>query len=148
MRQWWEEEFDGIVRLNIYRDDIKRAAYVTNLVFRAGIYELFSFAKDNNIPILIFTAGVADIIEMKLEKENLISNNVTIVGNRFVFADGGLIVGYSQPLVYTSNKNLIARDLDYKIHADIAFLLGDHPKDIEMCDDANHTKVIRFGFLN
>ena len=148
MRKWWEEEFDGIAKLNLYKDDIKRAAYMPNLKMRDGIVELFIFAKNNNIPILIFTAGVADIIEMKLEKENLLSNNIEIVGNRFVFAEDGRVIDHVRPVVYVGNKHLIAQTWDAKVHGDTVFLLGDHPTDIQMCDDSNHNKVIRFGFLN
>ncbi len=148
MRKWWEEEFGGMAKLSIYREDIKRAAYIPNLKMRDGITELFAFAKSNNIPILIFTAGVADIIEMKLEKEGLLNDNVTIVGNRFIFDNKGLIIGNTKPVIYVGNKHLVAQTWDVKMHADVAFLLGDHPTDAKMCDDNNHEKVIRFGFLN
>ena len=148
MKKWWEEEFDGLTKFNLYKNDLKRAAYMPNLLLREGIVEFFTFAKTNNIPVLIFTAGVADIIEMKLEKENLLSDNISIIGNRFVFDKDGLIIDHIKPVVYVGNKHAIARTWDAKVHGDIAFLLGDHPSDVYMCDDANHQKVIRFGFLN
>lgn len=55
---------------------------------------------------------------------------------------------FVKPVFYIGNKHLIAREIEGKAHAKNAFLLGDHPTDASMCDDANHESVIRFGFLN
>ncbi len=158
MREWWIEEFGGVTRYKVHKDDIKKAATSDTLVLRPYVKELFEIAKDNNIPILILTAGVADIIIYKLAKEGLLSlddeggiesnKNVKVIGNRFIYDEYGYVTGTIAPLVYIMNKYEIMKSLDKKIHADTAFVLGDHPADINMCDPANHKKVIRFGFLN
>ena len=148
MAEWWIKEFEGYILHKSTKQDVLDTAQRPDLKFRDGASDLFDFARESSIPILIFTAGLADIIEMKLEKESLLSDNVRIVGNRFVFDDDGLIIDYVRPIVYVGNKHLIAQTWDAKVHADTAFLLGDHPTDVQMCEDANHGKVIRFGFLN
>lgn len=97
---------------------------------------------------MVFTAGPADIIDVKLKKEGLFFENVTVVGNRFIFDTQGIALDYAKPIVFVGNKHLVAQAMDEKIHADTVFLFGDHPTDAEMCQDTNHEKVFRFGFLN
>ncbi len=157
MREWWVEEFDGITRYQVHKDDIKKAAASDTLMLRPYVRELFALAKENNIPILILTAGVADIIIYKLAREGLIdvdnegnikNESIQIIGNRFTYDEDGYVSGTLAPLVYIMNKYDIMKSLDKKIHADTAFVLGDHPADVSMCDPTNHKQVIRFGFLN
>ena len=157
MREWWVEEFDGVTRYKVNKDDIKKAAASDTLVLRPYVKELFVLAEENDIPILILTAGVANIIEYKLAKEglieiddtgNIVNKNIKVVGNKFKYDNEGYIIGTIPPLVYTMNKYDIMKSLDKNIHADTAFVLGDHPADINMCDPVNHKEVISFGFLN
>jgi 5'-nucleotidase len=148
MEEWWEKEFELTVEGGLYKDELMKEEALSHMVFRHGARELFSFAKEHNIPLLVFTAGVADAIEYKLQREELLSPNLTIVGNRFIFGENGKATGYVKPVVFVGNKHLVAQSFESKVHHDVAFVLGDHPTDAEMCLDANHAKVLRFGFLN
>lgn len=142
------KEFELTVEGGLYKDKLMKEEALSPMVFRHGARELFSFAKEHNIPLLVFTAGVADAIEYKLQREELLSPNVTIVGNRFIFDNSGKATQYVRPVVFVGNKHLVAQSFESKVHHDVAFVLGDHPTDAEMCLDANHAKVLRFGFLN
>ncbi len=157
MREWWVKEFEGIIKHKLNIESVKKAAASETLVLRAYVQELFQLAKVNSIPILILTAGVADIIIYKLAKEGLIdidsegnikNENIKVVGNKFKYGIDGDVIEVLSPLVYTMNKYEIMKSIDKKIHADIAFVIGDHPADISMCDPVNHQEVISFGFLN
>lgn len=157
MREWWVKEFEGIIKHKLDIESVKKAAANGTLVLRPYVKELFKLAKENDIPILILTAGVADIIIYKLAKEGLIeidndgniqNKNIKVVGNKFRYGINGDVVEVLSPLVYTMNKYEIMKSIDKKIHADIAFVIGDHPADINMCDPVNHKEVISFGFLN
>ncbi len=157
MIKWWQEEFEGVVNYKVHLDDIKRASRSENLVLRRNVKELFEYAKSNNIPVLILTAGVADIIKYKLEYERIVeldengkikNNNIKIVGNSFAYDNDGYVREAMPPLVHTMNKYEIMREIDKKLHADVAIVIGDHPADILMCDKSNHSEVISFGFLN
>ena len=148
MEEWWNKEFEITIAGGLTLDMIHSAGNSERLVFRENVRELFLFAYEQQIPLLVFTAGIANIIDIKLEKEGLSFPNVQVVGNRFLFDTEGKAVTYTKPVVYVGNKHLIAQSFVDKIHHDIVFLLGDHPTDADMCHDDNHTKVIRFGFLN
>ncbi len=148
MKEWWEKDFEIRTRGFIRKEMLESDVCLLHPVFRDGARELFTFAHTYGIPFLVFTAGFADIIEYKLQKEGLLFDNVCIIGNRFIFDEEGVVRDFVKPVIYIGNKHLIAREIEGKAHAKTVFLLGDHPTDASMCDDANHDRVIRFGFLN
>ncbi len=148
MKEWWTKELEASAECRFSKDLLALAATSQGLSLRDSARELFSFSKTHAIPFLVFTAGHADVVEAKLKQEGLLYGNVQIFGNHFSFDEEGSCNGFMKPLVYVDNKHLVAREIEGKVHAKTAFLLGDHPTDASMCDEANHESVIRFGFLN
>lgn len=78
---------------------------------RDGSAEAFMKLRDQHIPLVIVSAGIGDIIELILERENLLTSNVTIVSNFLKFTENKIngtltIQGYKETqLVHIFNKN-------------------------------------------
>ncbi|KAH1230203.1 Cytosolic 5'-nucleotidase 3A [Glycine max] len=71
-------------------DSIRQSVANANIAFREGVCELFEFLEERDAPVLIFSAGLADIIEEVLrQKLHRSFKNVRIVSNRMVFDDDG-----------------------------------------------------------
>lgn len=59
-----------------------------------------------NVPMLVFSAGLGDIIQAVLQHEQLLLPNVKLVSN-FLKYKNGIVNGFSDeyPLIHTFNKN-------------------------------------------
>ena len=89
------------------------------IVFREGIhaflrklsrqpYNFFMIiesCKENKIPLLVFSAGLGDIIREIMLQANLFSSNMHIVSNMMIFDEENVCVGFKDPLVHVFNKN-------------------------------------------
>ncbi|MBA0775925.1 hypothetical protein Gotri_011007, partial [Gossypium trilobum] len=112
--------------------------------------------QEKDVPVLIFSAGLADIIEEVLrQKVHRYFKNIKIVSNQMVFDDSGRLVSFKGKLIHSLNKNEHALDIDGAV-ADNAsvkqrtnvLLLGDHTGDLGMSDGLNYENRISVGFLN
>ncbi|MBA0808830.1 hypothetical protein Gohar_024539 [Gossypium harknessii] len=123
--------------------------------------------QEKDVPVLIFSAGLADIIEEVLrQKVHRYFKNIKIVSNQMVFDDSGRLVSFKGKLIHSLNKNEHALDMATPLHdqtggidgavADNAsvkqrtnvLLLGDHTGDLGMSDGLNYENRISVGFLN
>ncbi|BBN70017.1 5'-nucleotidase, partial [Prunus dulcis] len=99
-------------------DGIRQSVADSTIAFREGVVELFEFLEwkteknlfslsysitvslyphlqERDIPILIFSAGLADIIEEVLrQKIHRLFKNVKIVSNRMIFDNNGHLVSF------------------------------------------------------
>ncbi|KAH1230201.1 Cytosolic 5'-nucleotidase 3A [Glycine max] len=98
-------------------DSIRQSVANANIAFREGVCELFEFLEERDAPVLIFSAGLADIIEEVLrQKLHRSFKNVRIVSNRMVFDDDGRLVTFKGKLIHSLNKNEHALDMAAPVH--------------------------------
>ncbi|ESQ52539.1 hypothetical protein EUTSA_v10016992mg [Eutrema salsugineum] len=168
MEEWWSKTHDLLIEGGLTYDAIKKSVANSSIAFREGVTELFGFLEKLEIPVLIFSAGLADVIEEVL-RQNLhrTFKNVKIVSNRMVFDDDGRLVSFKGKLIHVLNKNEHALDMAAPLHdqlgADIGeeeegnayvkqrtnvLLLGDHLGDLRMSDGLSYETRICIGFLN
>lgn len=58
--------------------------YLVKLIsrlFRSGTTEAFNKLSSLNVPIVVLSAGIGDVVKLILKHENLMTDNVTIVSN-------------------------------------------------------------------
>jgi cytosolic 5'-nucleotidase 3 len=152
MKQWWEEHKDLLVRSGmnkcVIEDIIKRYPHL----FRDGTLEFFDMLAQNNIPLLIFSAGNGNLIEGYLEKEDRKTANVHVFSNTFEFDEEGRAVGYKNEVIHTFNKS--EHSLDDESYRELikkrnhVLLLGDSLGDLGMVDESTANVVLKIGFLN
>ncbi|RHN81247.1 putative phosphoric monoester hydrolase [Medicago truncatula] len=166
MEEWWGKTHGLLIEGGLTYESIKQSVANANIAFREGVSELFEFLEERDIPVLIFSAGLADIIEEVLRQKLRRSfKNVKIVSNRMVFNNGQL-VSFKGKLIHSLNKNEHALDMAAPVHerfGDIdgptddndllkkrtnVLLLGDHTGDLGMSDGLNYDTRISVGFLN
>ena len=72
--------------------------------------ELIQTFYERKIPMLIFSAGIADVLEevIKVEsKRSTIQENVSVVSNRCIFGGSAVdrrLVGFEDPVFHVFNK--------------------------------------------
>lgn len=154
MEEWWQKHIHLLIKHKLSRKSIRKVSYHKSLIVRNGIIDLFSFAKDNGIPIIIFSASGtgSDSIRFFLERHAILFENVTIISNRFEYKDD-LVTAYIPPLIHALNKDEAVLGLFPEIHKMIlerkdVLLFGDSMNDVNMVLDHNHRRVVRVGLLN
>ncbi|XP_066386604.1 uncharacterized protein [Miscanthus floridulus] len=167
MEEWWEKTHGLLIEGGLTLEAITKSVSDAAIVFREGVVELFEYLEERDIPVLVFSAGLADIIEevfrQKLHKS---FKNIKIVSNRMVFNEEGRLVAFKGKTIHVLNKNEHALDMAAPVHGNRGdpngfiddyslvkkrtnvLLLGDHIGDLGMSDGLNYENRIAVGFLN
>ncbi|XP_075495466.1 uncharacterized protein LOC142532838 isoform X2 [Primulina tabacum] len=167
MEEWWEKTHGLLIEGGLTFDAIRSSVANSKIAFRDGVIELFEILEKSNVPVLIFSAGLADIIQEVLrQKLHRSFDNVKIVSNRMVFDQSGNLVSFKGKTIHVLNKNEHAIDMAGLVHGQLGdpngitndassvklrtnvLLLGDHIGDLGMSDGLNYNTRISVGFLN
>lgn len=114
-------------------------------------FEILALA---DIPILVFSAGIGNVIEAILRHHNAKTSNVKVAANFFEF-DQDTISGFRNPgrPIHSYNKNLRIYEngnefpSDWQLRSNV-ILLGDNLGDSEMADGfENAENILKIGFL-
>jgi len=151
MIEWWNLLFNAAIEDGVSRKIIDDIVKSNNIHLRDGAVEFFSKVNKNNIPLLIFSAGLGDIISEFLKSKKAYSPNIHIISNFFTWKNGKA-TGIKLPLVHSFNKNeLLIKNSSYFPVIEKrknVILLGDLIEDVKMAEGLNHDCVIKIGFMN
>ncbi|KAI4351235.1 hypothetical protein L6164_005611 [Bauhinia variegata] len=167
MEEWWGKTHTLLIEGGLTYESIRQSVANSSIAFRDGVIELFEFLEERDIPVLIFSAGLADIIEEVLrQKLHRSFKNVKIVSNRMVFDNNSRLISFKGKLIHSLNKNEHALDMAAPVHEQLGdtdvpsddnasvkkrtnvLLLGDHTGDLGMSDGLNYETRVSVGFLN
>ena len=153
MIQWWQSAHDLMVQNRVNRAQLPVMVAESNLGLRRGARELLAELAAADVPVLIFSAGIADVITEFLRQQGCLYPNINVVSNRMRFDDAGDLVGFSSLLIHTLNKNAatLMQTGDGWTHdpnRTHVLLLGDNMGDIHMSDGLDISERLAVGFLN
>lgn len=159
MNEWWELAHGALLAENVtrqvFRDMVKdREAFF----FRSRTRELVALAAQHQVPFLIFSAGLGDLIDAAVERENW-GASVHVISNHLEFdAADGVARRFRHHNIHTfSKKEAVLPELheDWArevmpegAHRKHVILLGDSIGDIHMAEGIAHDEVLKIGFLN
>ncbi|KAJ3359524.1 hypothetical protein HDU91_004902 [Kappamyces sp. JEL0680] len=152
MIAWWTAAHDNVVSLCLERKDIAEIVQESRFVFRPRLREFLDLLESKQIPLLIFSAGLHDIIyEILHSQPNLWKEHMDIVSNKMIFNEHDICVGFEDPLIHVLNKSEAGMGKDH--HAKIAhrssvIVMGDSLGDLAMADGVAHDVKLTIGFLN
>lgn len=147
MDEWYTKHLNLLIKYKLTSPDIKKSLKNKTINLRKDAQELFKTAYEYNIPIIILSAGISNIIEEFLKENNCLYDNVYIISNIIKFKDG-IIKTFRDKMIHSMNKGEIK--LPPKVKEIIknkqeAILLGDNLSDIKMAPQ--NKKIIKVGFL-
>lgn len=149
MKEWANKSFT-LVSKYITENIIHKAVESANIHFREGAKEFLVEMHSRNIPVIIMSSGVGNIVKAFLEKEKCLFDNVKIVSNFFEFKEGKAYIDLDS-IMATLNKEYkkIPEDIRVKIEEkENALLFGDLIEDIKMANEEKLSNTITFGFLD
>ena len=152
MIEWWQKHMELLMEdgmnLNVVEDIIQRHSPT----MRQGAKEFFRVLYEKQVPLLIFSAGIGNLIEGFLKKEGMFYDNVHIIANFYDFDEEGNLKGYRSKIVHPFNKSEVqlTNTPYFKGIAERknVILLGDLIADLEMTKGIEHDTILKIGFLN
>ncbi|CAB1312243.1 unnamed protein product [Coregonus sp. 'balchen'] len=143
MVEWWTSVHELLIQQKIRRD----------LLAQAGYKVFFDRLQEQQVPLLIFSAGLGDILEEVIRQNHVFHPNVHVISNYMDFDQSGVLRAFKGQLIHTFNKREGAllhaahfRELQERPNV---LLLGDSLGDLTMADGVVHTQhTLTIGFLN
>ena len=152
MQEWWETHEKLVVESGMHKKIIDDILEKYPKMFREGAMEFLDFLYAHNIPLLIFSSGIGNLIEGYLKKENKLTPNIHILSNTFNFNSEGYATGYKNRIIHVLNKSETKiKDPKYReliSQRTNVILLGDSLGDLGMVNDLDTNFIIKIGFLN
>ncbi|KAA8581518.1 hypothetical protein FQN60_003099, partial [Etheostoma spectabile] len=130
MVEWWTKVHELLIQQRIRKDMLAQA-----------------------VPLLIFSAGVGDVLEEVIRQNHVFLPNVHIISNYMDFDETGVLRAFKGQLIHTFNKREGAlshaaglRELHGRPNV---LLLGDSLGDLTMADGVSEQQnILTIGYLN
>uniref|UniRef100_A0A8B9HV18 5'-nucleotidase n=1 Tax=Astyanax mexicanus TaxID=7994 RepID=A0A8B9HV18_ASTMX len=153
MVEWWTKAHNLLVEQQIGKDQLAEAVRESNAMLREGYQGFFDLLKHHSIPLLIFSAGVGDILEEVMRHNGMFHPNVRVFSNYMEYNEKGVLCAFKEPLIHTFNKKesaLLNPDMFGQLQdRPNILLLGDSLGDLTMADGIqNAQNILRIGYLN
>jgi len=157
MQEWYRQSHALLLEESISEETIRQAVADANIRIRPGFAELRREAATRGIPLVVYSAGLGNVVKEVLCQCVEKGEQLPVVSNWLRFGPGGgNACGFDEPLVHMFNKDG-ARLLEQLGEAewralsrgrDTALLLGDGLGDCTMTDGLGMRTIVRLGFLN
>ena len=150
MKEWWQLHINLFYEYGIKEQAVKNAVALGNLKYRDGAKEFLKKMNELNVPVIIISAGIGNVIEEFLKLENDYYDNIKIISNFIVFENGEFkeIAG---EIIHALNKNIVRLDEHSKHNLENRkniLLFGDGYADLKMISEKDKENAITIGFLD
>lgn len=150
MRLWQTASYQLLLKYQVREEDIRRILNMSDMVMlRSGAKEFIRYLNENNIPLIISSAGISNFIKELLILNGCYSSNIFIYGNTLEFCNGQ-IVDSNREIIHSMNKNNITLSDDFyeKVKdKNYTLVIGDQLSDLDMIKKLPVKESISFGFL-
>ena len=151
MQDWWNKHLDLFIKYKFTEDLFHKTSSDKSVMeLRKGFKEFLSFLKERNIPLVIISAGLTNVIKAFLIEHEIDLDNIYIISNEIYF-ENGVSKGIAHEIIHSMNKSEVSlpKELQEELKTRRNVLLfGDNLKDIHMVDKENHDKILNIGFVN
>ncbi|KAL3051519.1 hypothetical protein OYC64_001714 [Pagothenia borchgrevinki] len=153
MVEWWTQVHELLIQQRIRKDLLAQAVKESSAMLREGYKVFFDRLTEQQVPLLIFSAGVGDVLEEVIRQNNVFHPNVHIISNYMDFDQTGVLRAFKGQLIHTFNKRegalSHASGLRVLQGRPNVLLLGDSLGDLTMADGVSeHQNILTIGFLN
>ena len=165
MIEWVSQAHDLLIASDLKKSDVEsavREGLETNRIrLRKGVVSFIDRLTNANIPMIIFSAGIADVLEQVLKMEtnmHSLPENICVVSNRCMFGSDDKLKAFEDPVFHVFNKrgtSILETNAQFLERTDCAgrkslILLGDSLGDLTMADGLKGLSdtVLCVGFLN
>ncbi len=152
MEIWYKSCMDLYYEYSLTKEKLEKSVEKSGLKFRNGMKEFLKEMYEKNVPVIICSAGIGNVIEIYLKDNNCYYENMYIISNFLMFDRNGKIEEYRNKLIHTMNKTVngnLPKEIQDKLEGrQYKLLLGDTIEDKQMLDESEMSNTITVGFLN
>jgi len=155
MIEWWTKSFALVKETGVHRDDLLEIVRQSATHLKQGCEWFFYTLERCDVPLLVFSAGLGNIIQEWLLQSCGSFKNMKIVSNFMTFdKELGVVSGFEgSTLIHIFNKNegvLLGTDYEQCIaNRPNVILLGDSLGDVDMAAGfPSLNNILKIGFLN
>ncbi|XP_015217687.2 cytosolic 5'-nucleotidase 3 isoform X1 [Lepisosteus oculatus] len=153
MVEWWTKAHNLLTEQKIHKDQLAQVVKESDVMLRDGYKVFFDQLHEHNIPLLIFSAGIGDVLEEIIRQVGVFHPNIKVFSNYMDFDENGVLKAFKGELIHTYNKREGAL-LNSGHFAELGdrrniILLGDSMGDLTMADGVqNMENILKIGYLN
>lgn len=152
MEKWYHECMDLYYEYGLTKEKLEKSIEKSNMLFRKSAIKFLKDMADKDIPVIILSAGIGNVIEKVLRDNNCFFKNMFIISNFIKFDQNGNMEEFEDNIIHTLNKtmkNHLPEEIQKKVdNLEFALLLGDMIEDKKMLDESKLENSILVGFLN
>uniref|UniRef100_H2ZQP4 5'-nucleotidase n=1 Tax=Ciona savignyi TaxID=51511 RepID=H2ZQP4_CIOSA len=153
MIEWWCTAHEIMISANVKKSSIRQAVAESNVMLKENCNWMFQLLHQKSVPLLIFSAGVGDVLEEVIRQKSSFLPNMKVVSNMMDFDENGILTGFHGELIHVYNKNegALAHSayFDDIKHRHNIILLGDSMGDLHMADGVQDINTcLKIGYLN
>lgn len=165
MDEWWAGSNQALLDEHPTLETLYKAVPHAKLQLRPGFATAVQLAHLHDIPVIVFSAGISEVIQeilRRLGPTDLMLPNVHVVANELEIDQANFVVGFKPPLMHSLNKKdtsvSLVRDLTREWFKPLrkrhnVLLMGDNLGDAQMSQgyevsDDPDVCILKVGFLN
>ena len=149
MEEWYYGNMNLFYKYNLTYSILLNCIKSNPPTLRDGAKNFLLKMKENNIPVIILSAGIGNVISEILKINKCNYDNIYIISNFIEFKDDKMLP-FNANMIHSLNKNLtvIPSHLKEKIcNKKSILLIGDLIEDILMVPKEDLYKTLTIGFL-
>ncbi|XP_040919448.1 cytosolic 5'-nucleotidase 3-like [Toxotes jaculatrix] len=153
MVDWWTKAHELLVQQKIRKDLLAMVVRESDAMLREGYQLFFDHLHEHSIPLLIFSAGIGDILEEVIQQAGVFHPNVKVFSNYMDFDECGVLRAFKGELIHIYNKREGAllntgHFQELRTRPNV-LLMGDSLGDLTMADGVQDMEnILKIGFLN
>lgn len=153
MVEWWTRAHELLVEQKIKKDLLAVAVKESEARLRDGYKLFFDHLCWHSIPLLIFSAGIGDILEEVIRQAGVFHPNVKVFSNYMDFDENGVLKAFKGELIHIYNKRegaLLNTEHFQELRTrPNVLLMGDSLGDLNMADGVKDIEnILKIGYLN
>lgn len=151
MKEWWTKHYNLLIESGLNKETIIQA--VTDminegtLVLREGVEDFLQFLNEKNIPLVIMSSSIGDLIIEFLKQKNIFYDNIHVISNLLEFDENGTAMKIKE-IIHVFNKYEIEVKIPEVQERKNVLLLGDSVGDLGMIEGFEYDNLLKIGFLN
>lgn len=147
MQEWYSKNMDLFYFYGLTYDILLDCVKHADTKFRGGFKNFLNMLFDKNIPVIILSAGIGNVIVELLKLNNCLYDNIHIVSN-FIKFENNKMLPFDAEMIHTSNKSIDRLPIEIRnkiTDKDYILLFGDLIEDLNMISKKDN--AITVGFL-
>jgi len=155
MLDWWDKSHQVLLDQKFTKQKIQDIVdnSIDNIYFKKGLKELFDFCETKDVPILVLSAGIGNVIRATFNTMKWNHNNTHVISNFMDFnTSSGVADSFVGDCIHVYNKNeapiLGSLYADSIRHRRNVIVIGDSMGDSNMADGLDNECVLRIAFVS